>query len=108
MNNRYSVCVQCRRLTRGPLGGEDPCALCGQPTVTMSPRWRAPKKTDDAAWEKIERGHWLWELSEKEDPWPGHVKAVNQNPKFGQSELFESEEHRDRYKRWFWTSRTRR
>lgn len=33
---------------------------CGN-NIFMSPRWRAPKKTNDRAWKMIQNGEFLWD-----------------------------------------------
>lgn len=41
----------------------NPCP-CGK-DISMSPRWRAPKKTNDKAWKMIQSGDFLWDKRAK-------------------------------------------
>lgn len=51
-----NVCVPCREV-----GQTTNCLTCGRETITVSARWRAPRKTNDRAWKRIERGEILWD-----------------------------------------------
>lgn len=55
VHRSYKVCVKCRVATRTTL-------TCGhEPTYRFGPRWRPPKKNNDKAWKRIERGEYLWD-----------------------------------------------
>ena len=41
------------------------CPICKGETVTVSYRWRAPKRRNDRAWKRIADGDWLWEHDPK-------------------------------------------
>lgn len=36
------------------------CPECGQPGQVQSPKWRAPRRTNDVGWKRIAAGDWLW------------------------------------------------
>jgi len=55
-NPHRIVCVKCRKLDAGT-----PCNACGGDTVLVHSQWRAPKKTNDRAWKRVENGEWLWD-----------------------------------------------
>lgn len=64
-HGRHSyVCVPCRRVTRSASNygvGSSHCPSCGKPMESVSYRWRAPKRTNNAAWRAIAAGQWLWD-----------------------------------------------
>jgi hypothetical protein len=37
------------------------CPQCGKTGIQMGMKWRAPKKTDEKAWQRVQRGDFLWE-----------------------------------------------
>lgn len=53
-----SVCVKCRVVTSGAIH-------CGHEIAYVGPKWRAPRKTNDRAWKRIEAGDWLWDHAAK-------------------------------------------
>jgi len=54
-NHTTHVCVPCRNVI-----GWGPCPECGEPRVLKN-RWSAPRKNNDRAWKRIEKGEWLWD-----------------------------------------------
>jgi hypothetical protein len=55
-SNHYThVCIPCRNVIGWGL-----CPECGGERVTVA-RWSAPKKNNDRAWKRIEKGEWLWD-----------------------------------------------
>lgn len=58
------------------------CPECGnEDLLTVSWRWRPPKRTNDRAWKRIAAGDLLWEHDPKDAP----VVEANPNWKPGQS-----------------------
>jgi len=37
------------------------CPVCGNYDFSIHPKWRAPKKNNDAAWKLLEKGDYLWD-----------------------------------------------
>ena len=71
------VCIPCRDVR--PFSVES-CIYCKGPVITQSWRWRAPRKTNDKAWKRIEAGDWLWEkpkakASDRSVHWDGATKS---------------------------------
>jgi hypothetical protein len=56
-SNNPNVCVPCRYVARQT----SRCPHCGAEMVYKRYTWRAPRKTNDAAWKRIEAGHWNWD-----------------------------------------------
>lgn len=80
-----TVCVPCRKVWAGggssnrsnkgdkrilTLAPSTGCPLCKGETVSVSYRWRAPRRNDDRAWKRIAAGDWLTEQDPK-DRTPG-------------------------------------
>lgn len=59
-SNSTYVCVPCRMVKSKPT---EHCLQCGGPIQDCGPKWRAPRKSNDTAWKRIEAGDWLWEHS---------------------------------------------
>ena len=78
-SNHYThVCIPCRNVIGWGL-----CPECGGERVTVA-RWSAPKKNNDRAWKRIEKGEWLWDRRRvrraERQPWtwfspPTHKKG---------------------------------
>lgn len=54
-NHTTTVCIPCRNVI-----GYGLCPECGAERVTVY-KWSAPKKNNDRAWKRIEKGEWLWD-----------------------------------------------
>ncbi len=55
------VCVPCRMVKRvQDFYFEPVCPSCMEPMKKMW-RWSPPKKTNNRAWKRIERGDWMWD-----------------------------------------------
>ena len=54
-NHFTHVCIPCRNVV-----GYGLCPECGAERKSVS-RWSAPKKNNDRAWRRIEKGEWLWD-----------------------------------------------
>jgi hypothetical protein len=37
------------------------CPTCGEPGLSMGPKWRPPKLTDEKSWKLIDNGDYLWD-----------------------------------------------
>lgn len=51
------VCVPCRHVSKD----RAVCVCCGADMHNAGKRWSAPKKNNDRAWKRIEKGEWLWD-----------------------------------------------
>lgn len=52
--NTHIVCARCRIVSTVQ-------PSCGHEGTHVGSRWRAPKKSDDKAWKRIENGDWWWD-----------------------------------------------
>ena len=56
------VCQACRQTVSISANADAVvCVLCGGPVTLASSKWRAPRKTNDAAWRRVSAGVWLWD-----------------------------------------------
>jgi hypothetical protein len=51
------ICIPDRYVSKR----DSPCPHCGEDLLYMGTRWRAPKKGNDRAWKRIEKGDYLWD-----------------------------------------------
>ena len=50
------------------------CPTCGGEGKNMGDRWRAPRKSNEAAWKRIEAGDFLWDKTVKASR---HLRTVS-------------------------------
>lgn len=55
-----SVCIKHREVNHW-----GSCNICGNSDVYLPHNWRAPRKTNDAAWKKIAKGQYWWDIKAK-------------------------------------------
>lgn len=55
-----AVCIKHREVNHW-----GPCNVCGEADIYLSPKWRAPTKSNDLAWKRIAKGEYYWDRKAK-------------------------------------------
>lgn len=73
-NSKY-VCVPCRLVFKQT----HICPTCGESMKYVHPDWRAPKRNNNRAWRRVEKGEWLWDRRASRSIWRGMLAYHKDN-----------------------------